>query len=190
MRDTMSTFQGFRSDPAGLESRHIEALRSIWEGKKRGRPLPSQRDFDPVELKAFLPDLMLVDIEHAPFRVRYRLVGTWVARMSRLDFTGRYLDELEFNNPGVSWTGGYRMLVETGAPVFGVAPIALLDGRLGDYDVAIFPLAQDGRHIDRALAIEDYDRLRHLHEEQLQRTGIVERQSDMEAVDRFLAVRP
>jgi hypothetical protein len=185
----MSTFRGFRSDPAGLVSRRVEALRAIWEMKKGGRLLPSQGDFSPIELKSFLPDLMLVDIEHAPFRVRYRLVGTWVARMSRLDFTGRYLDELEFNNPGVSWTSAYRMLVDTAAPVFGVAPIALVDDLVGDYDVAIFPLSQDGRHIDRALAIEDYDRLRHLHEEQIHRTGIVERHSDMDVMNRFLAER-
>jgi hypothetical protein len=190
MREAIAMFQGFRSDPTGLQSGRIDALRSIWEAKKDGRPLPSQRDFSPVELKAFLPDLMLVDIGHAPLRVRYRLVGTWVARMSRLDFTGRYLDELDFNNPGVSWIDAYRMLVETAAPVFGVVPVALFDGLVGDYDVAIFPLAQDGRHVDRALAIEDYGRLRHLHEDQIHSTGIVERQGDMEAVQRFLAVRP
>ena len=39
--------------------------------------------------------LWLVDLEENPFRVRYRLVGTEVVRYTGLDFTGRYLDELE-----------------------------------------------------------------------------------------------
>src|SRR3546814_7377207 len=41
-----------------------------------------------------MPYVLIADIEHAPFRVRFRLVGTKVVEATGFEFTGKYLDEI------------------------------------------------------------------------------------------------
>src|SRR5262249_33764346 len=117
---------------------------------------PARRDLEPGDFVWCLPNVMLMDISHEPLRVRYRLVGTAVVAISRLDFTGRYLDEIAFPNPGFDSMDVYRLLVESRRPAFGVVP---LESTIGErnYDLGLFPLSSDGAAIDKAVAVEDYD---------------------------------
>src|SRR3546814_18274569 len=55
---------------------------------------PRRADIDPVEIPRLMPYVLIADIEHAPFRVRFRLVGTKVVEATGFEFTGKYLDEI------------------------------------------------------------------------------------------------
>jgi hypothetical protein len=91
-------------DGAGLvfddspDGQRLGAIYLYWDGKRRGRLMPSRADIDPLELKSFLPQLVLLDVEGEPPRFRYRLVGTEVTRvrrgLSNSDPTGRFVDEV------------------------------------------------------------------------------------------------
>lgn len=158
----------FSGDERTVTSPKIAELHALWRERRGDRALPARRDFDPARFRRLLPNIMLADIEADPFRVRYRLVGTEVVRVSRIDFTGRYLDELEFSNPDTVWNDAYRMLVATGAPVYAVVPIALVERRRSEYEVAIFPLLSgDQARVDGAIALEDYSRMRAVLDDQI-----------------------
>jgi len=82
-------------------------LLSYWEASRlAGNPtaaLPLRAAFDPLTLRRFLGNLLIVDIERdqparpaaaAETRFRYRLIGTEVAQMSGRDMTGQYFDDI------------------------------------------------------------------------------------------------
>src|SRR5689334_3462197 len=78
-------------------SAKIRRLFEYWLSLCRdGRP-GARAAFDPTEVPALLSSLLLGDIEAEPFRVFFRLVGTRVAAFSRLDFSGFYLDALDYH---------------------------------------------------------------------------------------------
>lgn len=175
----------FSSDEGTVTSPKIAELHALWRERRAVRPLPARRDFDPARFHRLLPNIMLVDIEARPFRVRYRLVGTDVVRVSRLDFTGRYLDELDFANPDTVWIDAYRTLVASGMPVYAVVPIALVEGRRSEYEVAIFPLSTGEDRVDGAIALEDYARMRLVLDEQIMPVAFVTDSDRTEAAAAF-----
>ncbi|MEX0759634.1 MAG: PAS domain-containing protein [Tistlia sp.] len=146
------------SDAAVCSSGRIAGFHRYWQALCRDGLLPSRTAIEPDDLKPLLPNILIMDVEPAPLRVRYRLVGTAIAETSRRDITGRYLEELRFDHPRerAALEAGYRLMLESRAPVFGrVLWRALSDLEL-TYESAIFPLAGDGRSIDKAIGVEDY----------------------------------
>ena len=43
-----------------------QALLDWWHGKRGERAMPSRAELDPIELKAILPNLLLIDVAPAP----------------------------------------------------------------------------------------------------------------------------
>jgi hypothetical protein len=84
---------------------HVRELYAYWDGKCRGRRMPSRADVDPTELTGLLPYLLLVDVEHDPLRFRCRLAGTAVHALREgqaiRELTGRYMDEVDVEASGM-----------------------------------------------------------------------------------------
>lgn len=141
-----------------LTSPKIAALARYWEEKRGGRPMPLWSDIDPAEIKPLLPHLLVSRYEWNPFRVRYVLVGTWLADFAGGDFTGRYLDELDFSGEDTDWMKHHRQFVAEAKPTFGVCRFVAQSGLERDYESAMFPIAGEDGKVERALAIEDWSR--------------------------------
>ena len=84
---------GLFASHSEISSRKVQTLLQWWL-VQRGDSIPDRSQLDPFDMKSLLPNLFLLDVEHDPFRVRYRLVGTRVREATGFDITGRYLDEL------------------------------------------------------------------------------------------------
>jgi len=129
-----------------------------WSEKKAGRAMPSRADLDPGEIKDLLPNIILTRLEYAPFRVLYKLIGTRAVENAGMDYSGRYLDELDFVSEfGTDWPATYRLIAEGKQPVFGLCQIKFTDDVVKPYVVAMFPLSSDGVTVDQCLAIEDLE---------------------------------
>jgi hypothetical protein len=104
----------------GPDQEKLRAVFAYWNSKRRGRAMPSRADLDPVELKAFLPQLVLLDVEWEPLRFRSRLVGTEVTRVRRglgkSDPTGQYVDEVTHHQGTASVLVHYRRVAEEKKP--------------------------------------------------------------------------
>jgi N-acetylglutamate synthase-like GNAT family acetyltransferase len=122
--------------------------------------MPIWSDIDPAEIKPLLPQLTVVRYERDPFRVRYTLVGTWVVQYAGADFTGRYLDELDFpSEVDTDWAEMHRLLFTQGRPIFVVARFRSESGLERNYETAMFPIADPmGTVVERSLCIEDFPR--------------------------------
>jgi hypothetical protein len=143
-------------DPGILAGKKVQRFAEYWQGLGRNGLLPSRLELDPGAFTFCLSNVLLMDLSHDPLRVRYRLVGTAVVTICKLDFTGRYLDELTFPNPHFDWMNVYRMLVADRRPVYGLVPLESTHGQ-PKFDLGLFPLSSDGGLIDKAVAVEDYD---------------------------------
>ena len=120
--------------------------------------MPAWTDIDPAEITPLLPQLIVARYERNPFRVRYSLVGTWVAQYAGADFTGRYLDELDFpSEVDTDWGALHRILANEGRPIFVIARFRSESGLERDYETGMLPISDPtGKVVERCLAIEDF----------------------------------
>ena len=81
----------------------LKALYAYWNGKRAGRPFPSRRDIDPLEMGAWLGNLLLIACEPG-VRYRYVVYGTKLVEAFGLDLTGRSIDTLP--------TSQFRLIAE------------------------------------------------------------------------------
>ena len=70
----------------------LAELFAFWQARRRGGRYPDRADFDPVEMRAWLGHLMLV--ERVEERWIYRLYGTYFVETFRREMTGKAIDEL------------------------------------------------------------------------------------------------
>jgi len=73
----------------------LGALLAYWQEKRGKRRMPARQDIDPVEMdKRLLPHLMLCELSEHGGAVRFRLVGTSLAKRLGFDPTGQRLLDL------------------------------------------------------------------------------------------------
>lgn len=143
-------------DGRQIDSVRLQEALAYWLGKRSdGRLLPARADIDPLQLRALLPYLFLVDVTTDPLRFRYRLIGTQIVRWSGGDGTGRYADD-EFCGDGrFALLALYRMAAETGRPVLTPWQPAVLDRSMMMFTRLLLPLAADGVRVDMLMGVAD-----------------------------------
>ncbi len=139
-----------------LRSPTVLALNDYWQSKRRGRPMPAPADIDPTEIRALLPSLIIAEYVGAPVRVRYRLVGTLQVYYNGLDFTGLYLDEIDWGMENDFVKLVHDTLRRTAAPVIGHYQWGFRDSVLGFAEFGAFPLSEDGATVARCVGIDDF----------------------------------
>jgi hypothetical protein len=167
----MERYRGIEDVP----STRARRMHQYWLGKKGDRAMPARSDIDPSEMKDLLPNVILSRLEYEPFRVLYKLIGTRAVENAGIDYSGRYLDELDFVSEfGTDWPAIYRAIATEKAPIYGLCQIRFTDGVMKPYVCAMFPLSSDGERVDQVLAIEDLE-LDLLEVERLPASEVVEK---------------
>jgi hypothetical protein len=133
----------------------VRSLHRWWLDKSTG-DIPDRADLDPADLKRLLPFLFIADVEHDPFRIRYRLVGTRAVEATGFDITGRYLDDLLPASIDEPWMDYYHRAYSTRLPVWGAIEAPTRSGGRFTYEFGLFPLRKGGSAVDQFVAIEDY----------------------------------
>jgi hypothetical protein len=146
-------------EAAAITSGRVGDLYRYWQSKCKDGGPPPRGAIDPVEIPRLLPFLVIAEIEDAPMRVRYRLVGTQVAEDNGADFTNRYLEDCGFAVESLL-RECYRRLVETRAPVFAYyewhkEELGSAKGAVGANETGFFPLSSDGTTVDSAISLAD-----------------------------------
>lgn len=141
---------------AQLRSPTVLALYAYWRSKQRGRPMPAPSDIDPTEIRPLLPSLIIAEYVGTPARVRYRLVGTQQVYYNGLDFTGLYLDDIDWGFENAFVRLVHETLLGTAAPVLGHYQWGFRDSVLGFAEFGAFPLSDDGVTVSRCVGIDDF----------------------------------
>ncbi|SDD52586.1 PAS domain-containing protein [Kordiimonas lacus] len=96
------------------QSQFTRELYDLWKELKGEQEMPSKSDFKPERMKAYLPNLYIVDIIDGGADYRLRLIGTALTQMVGRDMTGHLISAV----PETQWRGRiYDTVVRERAPV-------------------------------------------------------------------------
>lgn len=139
------------SELAGFEF-DILVFHRYWDGKRRGRSMPSRADIDPAEMVPFLPGITLIDVVPDARRFVYRLVGTREVAMRGRDPTGRAVSEGFYGASADASIASYQDVVTRRALRLERREFTTPDGRYGREQVILLPLSGDGEHVNIIMA--------------------------------------
>ena len=147
-------------DRAEITSAMIDAVEAKWNTLRGMRAFPARREIDPIEFQPWLPYLSLVDFhpdDAGSIRVRYRLIGTEVARFSDEDFSHKWLDETDWRPEVIAVNAMlYRRVWESRAPVFGLSRVDWDRRQDYSFEWGLFPLSEDDHEINGCLSVDDF----------------------------------
>jgi hypothetical protein len=128
----------------------LQKLYEYWVSiRPADRSLPGRQHFDPCDIPDLLSALWLLDVQRAPFRLKYRLVGTQIVAAQQGDYTGRWLDEVDphlLDTP--EFFERYRLVVDTGMPDRRRGRRRMALEKANEVENLVVPLATDGRNPD------------------------------------------
>jgi hypothetical protein len=134
----------------------LAALYRYWYVKRAGRDMPSRDDIEPTEIPSLLAHVLLLDVCHDPFGLRFRLVGSFIYEFRVLhsvrELTGRFVDEVNFNM--ASGDDMVRMgqdVAERRRPLLIEAPFKNKAKGVGYQKMLLLPLSSDGDAVDMLL---------------------------------------
>jgi len=129
----------------------ICAVYHYWDGKRGERRMPSRADIDPIDLKPFLPSIMLVDVVPDERLYVYRLVGTREVRLRGCDPTGGTVAAHYFGSSAREAMRNYDRVVSSGQPWLDAGACLSADQRFLDLEALFLPLSSDGAEVDKIL---------------------------------------
>jgi hypothetical protein len=71
----------------------LRSLFELWDERRDGMPMPNRASIDVLELKAWLGNLLLIDVVEGGRDFRYRVYGSTLAQYYGRDLTGKTLAE-------------------------------------------------------------------------------------------------
>jgi hypothetical protein len=119
-------------------------FKTYWDRKRGERSMPARADIDPLDLREHLGWILMTEVVGETRRLRYRLVGSEIAKRLGRDATNRYLDELY---PGADQDGvaaSFHQVVTSRRPTRMIGEILLSRRILLTFDVLNLPLSQNG----------------------------------------------
>jgi hypothetical protein len=127
-------------------------LYRYWDSKRGARSMPARSDLRPEEMAPFLGYVFLVDVEPAPRRFRFRLIGTEVATSYGLDLTGQYTDAVTPESYRVMIERHYAQAVEERRPLVHRMEFSEGMGKVHELIRLTLPLSDDGATVNMLLA--------------------------------------
>lgn len=143
-------------DPRQLKTEPLRRAYAYWDRQRAGRPMPSRRDIDPVDMVEWLPHVTLVTVTHDPLDFRFRLVGTAVVARYGREFTGERLADLDLDGKAKEIFAEYAQPVNRRQPQYYIDNYVMESGRQMHFERLLLPLSSDGETVDMLLGIQ-YD---------------------------------
>ncbi|MCE9650427.1 MAG: PAS domain-containing protein [Parvibaculum sp.] len=140
------------TDPMVLE------MLNYWYAKRGERLMPSPSDMNPVDFARHMPHLMMIQVDHDPFMLTYRLVGEEVAHSHGVNLRGRPVLDVNERAPhlGAVLHELYKAVAALRRPV-GVGGNMKFAGRGHmTFEAAYMPLSVDGERTDRIFTATSY----------------------------------
>jgi hypothetical protein len=144
-------------DPAGISQPVLRPVLDYWEHKRGARPLPRRGDIDPLELKAYLRHLFLIEVLGRD-EFRYRLLGSEITDRYGRNSTGKTVREAYAAQPAVAdWLTGMLVAVTRNArPVLATGSLAAINKEHILSESLHLPLADDGESVGMILGAARY----------------------------------
>ncbi|SRR5579875_904596 len=140
-----------------IESPMLQRFYADWDARRRGRPFPARRDFDPCDFGYALGYLSLMDVLTDPLRFRFRLHGTGIAERTGAELTGKFVDEMKDLGHREMAASHFREVVQMRGPVVKIRRAYITDVRVWNCEVLVAPLSSNGSDIDMLISCIAWD---------------------------------
>jgi hypothetical protein len=126
---------------------------SYWHRLRGGRRLPLRRDFDPSEMPALLPYVIMVDVLRDPPDFQYRLLGTAIDRVLGGGYRGKRYSELSFTRAGTAiWDEHWRVVAEQ-MPLRSTVAYLGSERAIQKAEYVLMPFSDGGGGVDMLLGV-------------------------------------
>ncbi len=128
-----------------------------WDRVRGGRVMPSPAEIDYLELRPWLPGIIIIDVAEGARRdLIYRVVGERAARLRGYDPTGMNVADATLGRSIPYVLANCGIVIDGRIPLYGWSgPEGSEDGPHGS-GTLLLPLSTDGQQVDRVLVyIED-----------------------------------
>jgi hypothetical protein len=133
------------SDPSPTSMpKALVDFKAYWDRKRGERSMPARADIDPLDLREHLGWILITELVGETRRLRYRLVGSEIAKRLGRDSTNKYLDELypAPDHDGVA--SSFHQVVTSRRPMRMTGEILLSRRTWLTFEVLNLPLSQNG----------------------------------------------
>jgi photoactive yellow protein len=121
-----------------------------------GSRIPDKSGFDPIEMRSFLPNVILVDRERVTGRFRYRLAGTQICEVYGFDPKGRYVDEVLRGEYRDYLLDVYRRVADENVCVYCESHLTVEDRIEKHVERIICPITTNGVEVDCLFIVQHY----------------------------------
>lgn len=139
----------------------LHDLLRYWIRIRGDAPMPRRSAFDPVDIPRLLPNINLFEVVPPDNRLIARVVGTRIVEFYGGDYTGKYLDEIDFGSSRDAVLDHHRSALAAAVPMAFDHDFWNVRGALFAMERLILPLSEDGdrvSHLVAGLAFEEVDR--------------------------------
>ena len=144
------------SDPQNLQHPVLVFLKTYWDAKRAGRPMPSRADIRPADMKEHLGWIILLDALGDCSDFRYRTIGTRVTQYVLADATGKTIAEAigPYGEEAVAETmkAFHRKAANDKQPVRAHGDADWLGRHILRFDALFLPLSDDGEQVNMILS--------------------------------------
>lgn len=132
---------------------HGQQLFSLWQSRRLGRRWPSRSEISPMDMKPYLQDVMLIDVQRDPTDFVVRLAGTGYRRFMPYDPTGTRIIDLP---NGEDVFARFERLLALGQPYMGLGlPLMWASVDFKRVNGLVLPLG-DGVNVNTLMLLVEY----------------------------------
>jgi len=154
------------NDPTGIRLTEVRDIRlasllDYWSSKLQGRIMPARRDIDPIEMKQWLGNLMLIDFPPDPMQYRVRLDGVNLQQFYGASREGKGVEAMTSDEERRAVLPQYMIVLERKAPAYYETQFVTSEGVRTSQRKLLLPLSEDGERVNMILAGLYFDRVQY-----------------------------
>jgi hypothetical protein len=146
-------------DPDAIRDSRLLGLLHYWHGKCGGRAMPARRDIDPIEMKRWLGNLLLVEFPPDPMQYRIRLDGVNLVDFYRGSREGKGVEAMTSEEERRIVLPQYMTVLQTKQPAYYEAQFVTSEGIVTSQRKLLLPLSEDGERVNMVLGGIYFDRV-------------------------------
>lgn len=138
-----------------IRSPKLTRTRDYWLEIKGEKPLPLRSDFILSDLGDVIAHLTVIDVEHDPMRLKFRMLGTFLTDIAGRNSTGKYLDSDLYPDNLEEMTWSFIQCAKSGEPLATEGPLDFADRDWTGQEIVLLPLTDDGHSVSMIVACSE-----------------------------------
>lgn len=146
-------------DPTVIRDARLQGLHRYWMSKLGERAMPARADIDPIEMKAWLGNLLLVEFPEDRMQYRIRLDGVNIVQFYGSSRQGRGVEVMTAEEERSIVLPQYFTILDNKLPAYYEARFQTSEGIPTVQYKLLLPLSDDGVRVNMVLGGLYFDRV-------------------------------